>query len=108
MDLNAKVVKNNELLQLPNGYYLAKVQEIGNLSLVSAVLVQSNYPYENDELKNKLTTNLQLPQELKIDMDPNVGAPIYNKNDNYLFSIRLTGGKNTTPSQELIIFSSIC
>lgn len=103
--LRASDRKRNDLQELNNGYYLIKETGVGNLSLVSVVLIQSNYPYENDELKNKLAASLQLPQELQITLNPTIGAPIYNKVGDYLFSIKLTGGKNTTPGQELLIFS---
>lgn len=95
----------SDLLQLSNGYYLAREKVVGNLRLLNTVLIQSNYPYENDELRNKLASRLQLPQELSIEVNKNKGAPIYNLEKEYLFSLKLTGGKNTTPGQELLIFS---
>lgn len=95
----------SDLLQLSNGYYLVQQKMVGNLRLLNTVLIQSNYPYENDELRNKLASRLQLPQELSIEVNRNKGAPIFNLEKEYLFSLKLTGGKNTTPGQELLIFS---
>ncbi|MGB0933231.1 MAG: ATP-binding protein [Lishizhenia sp.] len=103
--LNPKAVNENKsITKTNNGIYLTETVQFESLKLISALQLKSQFPYQNESLKNEFLEEIRLPQELTIKSNELKGTPIYNGQKEYLFSVHPTGQKNTTPEQELSIF----
>jgi len=74
------------ILHLQNGWYYAKVFKQNEITVCASFLVREEYAYENKNLKNQFTDELQLPFSGQISLEKE-DYPIFDKHGNFLFSL---------------------
>ncbi len=88
------------LVQLPNGYYIAKKAETDKFHIYGLLLLKYNYRYENKYLKNNFFEAYNLPDEYKIVKQKlDSTTPIFDSDGNYLFSVKPGGDYLCTTRQ---------
>jgi two-component system, NtrC family, nitrogen regulation sensor histidine kinase NtrY len=75
------------ILHLQNGWYYAKTKKIGTTTLCASFLIKQDYSFENSELKNVFPPLFRLPFPALVSLDSEIGYPIVDQNNHYLFSI---------------------
>jgi len=88
-----------------NGWYYVLKKEAKEFSAVAAILIQSNYKYENDYLANNFTKSFDLDVskgKISEDVKKNYISSQYGAK---LFSIEITDEQKLSHSNEIIIFS---
>ena len=87
-DSVTQIPNTNGLLILPNGYYLAKSASTEKYDIIGLQLIKNNYRYTNKYLKNVFSSNYRLPIDYNIlESNQDGASPIYNSENQYLFSI---------------------
>lgn len=82
--------KDRGAIQKKNGWYLFQKREIENTVFVAYHLIKEQYRYQNRFLVNRFHQQLPDIEELFFLSDrPDLGWPVYNLNDEYLFSMVL-------------------
>ncbi|WP_276360251.1 ATP-binding protein [Daejeonella sp. H1SJ63] len=113
LETDTLLKEGSTFLQRENGYYEAIRRVWGNFSVVCFIPVKSQYPYQNEFLKNRISPDLLSSNSLDIAgfNDKDVYT-IRNLNGKYLFSVKLntTYGQSFYTWPELImwVFSIIC
>lgn len=88
------------LLQLPNGFYLTRTAQSGNITLVGLLLIKNNFPHENEYLVNDFARGLTLPGNYRIFMPGTTfGQPVTDLQGNVLFSLQPEGAIACARSQ---------
>ncbi|HZH71264.1 MAG TPA: hypothetical protein VFD91_02125, partial [Mariniphaga sp.] len=83
---------NGKLIQLPNGYYMVEALQVNDYQILGFHLIKYNYPHENKYLENKFFEDYRLPPEYElITGSPDDIYPVFNLEDEYLFSINPGG-----------------
>lgn len=75
------------LLHLANGYYYLKEKQLLDYKIVGLHLIKSDYPYKNKYLKTGFFKTYQMPEKVKILNKKGQGYPIYNVENQYVFSL---------------------
>ncbi|NQU52045.1 MAG: HAMP domain-containing histidine kinase [Bacteroidetes bacterium] len=57
---------SNNLVQLPNGFYLVKKVVKDNFEVVGLHLIKNNYPFENKYLQNTFSEDYDIPNDFEI------------------------------------------
>jgi two-component system nitrogen regulation sensor histidine kinase NtrY len=99
----AKIIPRNatrlkegcSFIKQPNGYYETIKKTEGNTSVIFFIPVKTNYPFTNDYLENVFAKDLTVDNNIAIAdfTDKNVYA-VHDKNNVYLFSLKLIKGVN--------------
>ncbi len=90
----------DDLVELPNGYYLVKSLKKENVDLVGLQLIKNNFYYENKYLKNNFLEKYNLPEEYDIvEEDIQILPKIVDKDGKYLFSVYPAGDYLCTTKQ---------
>ena len=87
------------LLVLPNGIFEAQTRVVGNQKLVGLIHIKNNYSYENQYLINRFIHPFNLPSSFKITANNKDTYPIYDLNNQYLFSVIPSGDMLFNESQ---------
>ncbi|MFO7842536.1 MAG: ATP-binding protein [Bacteroidales bacterium] len=95
----------HSLVQLENGWYVSKSNQINNIEIVGLILIKNQYSFSNDFIKNNFHETYGLPSDYSVSDNPDDGYGIKDNDGNYLFSLLLTSkyGYNKT----YIIISSV-
>lgn len=91
LETDTLLKEGSTFLQRENGYYEAIRKVWNNFSVVCFIPVKSQYPYQNDFLKNRISSDLLSSSSLDIagfnDKDVYI---IRNMDGKYLFSVKLS------------------
>jgi len=91
-NLSNILLTQDRLLILPNGIYSIQRKTVGAHELIGLVQIKNNYTYENQYLENKFIAPFNLPAEYKIISGKDKNSfPIYDLNNNFLFSVLPAG-----------------
>lgn len=92
--------KKEGLMQLPNGFYLAKSRVAGDQVVMGLHLIKHNYEHENRYLHNKFFDSYKLPEGFNLLQVNHDGAfPVTNLTGDYLFSLETNGAYNCRQDQ---------
>lgn len=97
--------KSNGCFKLDNGYYIVKTETIHDHILIVSKKIKSEYPYQNENLENKLLLDLNIAKDITISIKDKGGVPIYDKNEKVLFYLTVEDISYLNTYQELSIFS---
>lgn len=75
------------IVHLQNGWYFARTREVDDFLIVSSVLIKADYAYENKDLINGFSPDLEMHLNATIGIDEMAGYPVLDKNGNYIFSV---------------------
>jgi len=75
------------ILHLQNGWYFAKIREMGEYQICASFLVKQDYAYNNDELINDFASRLRLPFKASVSLDQDIGYPIFSQDGWFVFSV---------------------
>ncbi len=70
-----------------NGWYYLKKKRLGDIFFLGFILIKKEYPYSNKFLKNGFAPDYHISDNYNITTNRIVGEPIYDENQQYLFSI---------------------
>lgn len=104
LETDTLLKEGSTFLQRENGYYEAVRRVWDNFSVVCFIPVKSQYPYQNEFLKNRISSDLLSSNSLDIAgfNDKDVYT-IRNLNGKYLFSVKL----NTSYRQSFYTWSEL-
>ncbi len=84
--------KAEGLIKLPNGFYDAEYMPSGDFQIYGFHLIKYNYQYENNYLVNSFFNDYKLPDEYELVQSISKNSyPVYNLEDEYIFSIKPKG-----------------
>lgn len=87
-------------IQLPNGFYVAEYIQTDVYQIQGFHLVKYNYQHENEYLSNAFFQEYKVPDEYDLVLgNPKDVYPVYNLEDEYLFSVTPGGFYLCTKSQ---------
>ncbi|MBC8006167.1 MAG: hypothetical protein H7X84_11890, partial [Verrucomicrobia bacterium] len=99
-NLESRIVRDNELVILPNGIFEARKRTVGDHLLIGFIHIRNNYSYENQFLENKFIAPFNLPSSFKILGENSKGSyEIRTGEDQYLFSILPAGARKFNESK---------
>jgi len=75
------------LLHLQNGWYYAKMKEVGDYVICCSFLIKQDYSYVNKELVNDFSPELYLPFSANISLEQDSGFPVFNAQKEFVFSL---------------------
>ncbi|MFA6334445.1 MAG: ATP-binding protein [Bacteroidales bacterium] len=77
-----------QYMSLGTAWYIVKLYQRGNMRLVAALLVQTDYPTENNLLKSEINPNFELQRQLSIvPVNFDESYVIHGKDGGVLFSV---------------------
>ncbi|WP_096429284.1 sensor histidine kinase [Labilibaculum antarcticum] len=79
--------ENSLVVRLDDGFYYKQKQKLDSIDLYGFVLLKKIYPYQNKFLKNHFGPDFSIPASFDISLNSKEGAPVYNPNGEYLFSL---------------------
>lgn len=90
---------DQQLIQLPNGFYYCLVLSKNNISVTGLMPVYYNYPYQNIYLKNGFAGHFQLGAPARLSAEKHSESGIVNRNNDTLFSVEKihSGTKSKIP-----------
>ncbi len=92
------------VIETRNATYVAVHQPVENGMLLGLILIRTEYPYENDYLKNAYQKDFEFKPEVELIREPEQGlSDIYNQQEEYLFSVDLSSNLKMNPLN--VIFS---
>ncbi|MFK7787716.1 MAG: hypothetical protein AB8B56_21525, partial [Crocinitomicaceae bacterium] len=75
------------ILHLQNGWYCAKTIKVGDYKICGSFLIKQDYSYENRELVNAFSPELELPFLASLSVDEERGYQVKMKDGSFAFSI---------------------
>lgn len=78
---------SNGILHLQNGWYYAKTVEVGDYLVCGSFLIKHDYSYENNELINAFSSDLELPFTASLSVDEEQGYQVKMRDGSFAFSI---------------------
>lgn len=92
--------KTDGLIQLPNGFYLARHKVAGENEIIGLHLIKYNYEHQNKYLKNEFFNTYELPDQFQlIEKEHKSLYPVVDSNGEFLFSINAGGQFLCTENQ---------
>ena len=80
------------MIQLPNGFYVAENIQVNDYKIYGFHLIKNNYLHENKYLVNSFFHDYRLPDGYEVvKSHPNDSFPVYNLEEEYVFSIKPRG-----------------
>lgn len=80
------------LIQMPNGFYVTEHVQANSYQIFGFHLIKYKYQHENKYLENSFFHDYRLPDEYKlVKSHPNDLFPVYNLEDEYVFSVKPRG-----------------
>jgi len=78
---------NSLVVRLDDGFYYMQKQKMDSIDLYGFMLLKKIYPYQNKFLKNHFGPDFFIPSSFDLSLNSKEGAPVYNPNGEYLFSL---------------------
>lgn len=98
-------LRDQSLLQLPNGLFYAGVKNTASGKVVGLLLVRHGYAYENTYLKNEFNPALGLPTGMEIS---STGIPFHAPSGQLVFTLNPGPSRvTTTPGTWLYMFAGL-
>ncbi len=92
-----------------NGWYYIKTLEKEGFTIAITLPIKNEYSYQNNYLNNDFVPPFKTKLKSHISLDQNVGFPIYNEHQQYLFSIFVNDYQPITTTQAIILsFLLLC
>lgn len=79
--------ENSLVVRLEDGFYFMQKQKMDSIDLYGFLLLKKIYPYQNKFLKNHFGPDFIIPASFEISQNSKIGAPVYNPNGKFLFSL---------------------
>ncbi len=80
------------LVQLPNGWFVLSRKSAGPYEIHGLVLIKYNYQIRNNYLDNRFAKGFNFPNDFEILFyDSDHADPIYNRDNQFLFSVKPAG-----------------
>ncbi len=80
------------MIQLPNGFYVTERGQANSYQIYGFHLIKYNYQHENKYLVNSFFHDYRLPDDYElVRSHPNDLFPVYNLEDEYVFSVKPRG-----------------
>lgn len=76
------------VVKVEDGYYYVHKQVEDSITLYGFLLIKKIYPYQNKYLKNHFGPDIKVPHSFEISLDKKLGAPIYNKEGEFMFALK--------------------
>ncbi len=89
--------------KLKNGWYGFTGKKSGQYYFLGCYLIKSEFPFQNDFLKNKFSPQFNCPEAVLIDKN-NIGFPVFSGDGSYLLSLNFSGYSGTLPFPPLLYF----
>ncbi len=70
-----------------NGWYYLKKEKLGDILFLGFILIKKEYPYSNKFLQNGFAPDYHIPDSYGITINRIKGSPVFDRNNQYLFSI---------------------
>jgi nitrogen fixation/metabolism regulation signal transduction histidine kinase len=102
---NEEFFENKNLVRVENGWYVLKTLKTKQKVCIAAILVKSEYKYENDYLLNEINPDL-INNNQRIDLSDSIKNAfiVKNKEGRVMFSLVMDGDNQLTENQEIFIF----
>jgi signal transduction histidine kinase len=75
------------VLRMQNGWYRIQTKSKMGYTVCAAFVIRSEYAYKNDALEHAFAPELDLPFQASIQLQEELGLPVYHHNGNYAFSV---------------------
>jgi hypothetical protein len=99
-DLIRDFKKKEGLIQLPNGFYLARHKVAGEHEIIGLHLIKYNYEHQNKYLKNEFYKTYQLPHDFQlVEREHKSLYQVVDSKGEFLFSVNATGQFLCTENQ---------
>lgn len=98
--------KQTQIDKKGNGFYLRKQKEVGEYTVVGVELIKYSYPYKNKYLPDEFNKALKVNSNYIINLDTPEENPIFDSDNNYLFSLKAPQQKKQL-KDKIIYISSI-
>jgi two-component system nitrogen regulation sensor histidine kinase NtrY len=95
-------LSQSEIVMIGNSVFMRKSIEEETYSIVGLILIRQAHPYENRFLENSFQKDFNLSPEVLILMDQLTGFPVYDLEEEYLFSVDFTGTLKTDSRQTFL------
>lgn len=95
---------SNGILHLQNGWYCAKTIEVGDYMVCGSFLIKQDYSYENRELINDFSTDLELPFLASLSVEEDQGYQVSMQDGSFAFSIIPDQEQPITRSESVVLF----
>ncbi len=93
------------VLKLNDGYYFSKILKYNDFKIIGIYLLEHNYPFENEHLKNVINDGFHIHKRLTFDYDANKSEyTIKNSVGTDLFSINFQQNPKISKSQSVVLF----
>ena len=97
--------KGSKVIELNDGYYLYATTPASDYSIVGIFLLEHNYPFENEHLKNEINAAFKIYKDLEFEYTKSKkGYLVLNNENDFLFSINFNNNPHLTDSQIVLIF----
>ena len=94
-----------KVIELNDGYYLYSASQAEDYTIVGIFLLEHNYPFENEHLKNEINATFKIYKDLAFDYNSEIeGYGIVNNKEDFLFNINFNNNPHLTTSQTVLIF----
>ena len=94
------------IVKLTDGFYLERVLKYNHYKIIGISLLEHNYPFENEHLKNEINKDFHIFKKLNFDYTAsNMSFPINNSQGDYLFSVNFYQNTKLSSSQSLLLFT---
>ena len=90
-------------VHLQNGWYYAKVIEKDDFRIVGSFLIRSEYPYENEALRNEFSNDLHSAMEMDISPEHLPGFEITDKRGDFIFSLSVDKVQPISEKESLLL-----
>ena len=95
---------SNGILHLQNGWYCAKTMEVGDYVVCGSFLIKQDYSYENRELINAFSADLELPFLASLSAEEEQGSQIKMNDGSFAFSIIPDEVQTITRWESVVLF----
>jgi signal transduction histidine kinase len=92
-------LSESEITKLGNSVFMRKTLEEESYTIIGLILIRQEHPYENRFLVNSFQRDFNLSSDVTILMDQLIGFPVYDLEEEYLFSIDFSGTLKSDSSQ---------
>jgi two-component system nitrogen regulation sensor histidine kinase NtrY len=92
------------ILHLQNGWYFAKTMIVEDYKVCGSFLIKQDYSYENGELVNAFSSDLELPFTASLSIDEEQGYQINMKDGSFAFSVVQDEVQLITRSESVLLF----
>lgn len=87
-DLKSFDDSHGKVKKFENGWYYIQKQQQDTVDLYALLVIKKVYPYQNKFLKNHFDKEFDIPAEFELSLEQDKGVPIFDKDENYLFSLQ--------------------